>query len=65
MTVPWPSRPLPRQDSVKVQAERVLGPRTAKRLATFGDGGAPGGSQVRISVDVGATGRLRAAGLTR
>jgi len=38
MTAPRPSWPLPRQDSAKAQAEWVLGPRTAKRLATFGDG---------------------------
>ncbi len=38
MTVPGPSWPFPRQDSAQVQAEWVPEPRTAKRLATFGDG---------------------------
>jgi RDD family len=39
VTVPGPSRPLPPQESAHVRAEQVLGPHTAKRLATFGDGG--------------------------
>ncbi|WP_255621649.1 RDD family protein [Pseudonocardia sp. DSM 110487] len=39
MTVPGPSRPLPPQESAHVLAEQVLGPLTATRLATFGDGG--------------------------
>jgi hypothetical protein len=38
VTVPGPSRPLPRREITHVQAEQVLGPRTAERLATFGDG---------------------------
>jgi len=38
MTVPRPSGQLPVQESANVRAERVLGPRTAKRLATFRDG---------------------------
>jgi hypothetical protein len=38
MTVPRPSGQLPLRESANVRAERVLGPRTAKRLATFRDG---------------------------
>jgi len=38
MTVPGANWSLPRQDSARDWAERVLGPRTAKRLAMFGDG---------------------------
>lgn len=38
MTVPRPSGQLPVQGSSDVLVERVLGPRTAKRLATFRDG---------------------------
>lgn len=38
MTLPGPSRPLPHQDRPRDRAERLLGPRTAKRIATFNDG---------------------------
>ena len=36
--MPGPSRPLPPRESAQVRAEQVLGPHTATRLATFGDG---------------------------
>jgi hypothetical protein len=39
VTVPGPRRPLPPRGSTHVRAEQVLGPQTATRLATFGDGG--------------------------
>ncbi|WP_410657174.1 RDD family protein [Amycolatopsis sp. lyj-112] len=38
MTVSGPSRPRPRQETVKLQVERLLGPRVAKRVASFRDG---------------------------
>jgi hypothetical protein len=39
VTVPGPRRPLPPPESIHARAEQVLGPHTATRLATFGDGG--------------------------
>ncbi|GAB3712509.1 hypothetical protein GCM10027598_19100 [Amycolatopsis oliviviridis] len=38
MTVPVPSRPLPRRGGLKDRAEQVLGPRAAKRVTVFRDG---------------------------
>ncbi|OXM52673.1 hypothetical protein [Amycolatopsis alba] len=42
----------------------VLMPALLAAMHTWG-GGAPGGSLARVSVDIGATGRLRAADVTR
>jgi hypothetical protein len=39
VTLPGPHRPLPPPESTHARAEQVLGPQTATRLATFGDGG--------------------------